>query len=92
MKPELFWLEDPQIFEVNREKAYSDHAFTVNGVSSRQYLNGGWKFAYTEKPENRPKDFYKEDFCTDPWADITVPGHFQGCVLVFRSRCSFERC
>ena len=77
MKPELFWLEDPQIFEVNREKAHSDHVFTVNGVSSRQYLNGGWKFAYTEKPENRPKDFYKEDFCTDLWADITVPGHIQ---------------
>ena len=77
MKPQIFWLEDPETVEVNREKAHSDHAFTLNGVSSRQYLNGDWKFAYTEKPENRPEDFYKEDFCVDNWASVTVPGHIQ---------------
>jgi len=77
MKPELFWLEDPQIFEVNREKAHSDHVFTVNGVSSRQYLNGEWWFAYTETPQNRPEHFYKEDFCVDNWASVTVPSHIQ---------------
>ena len=77
MNPQIYWLEDPETVEVNREKAHSDHAFRVNGVSSRQYLNGVWKFAYTEKPEERQADFYKEDFCTDSWADITVPGHIQ---------------
>ncbi|MBQ5841715.1 MAG: DUF4981 domain-containing protein [Clostridia bacterium] len=77
MKPQIFWLEDPETVEVNREKAHSDHAFTLNGVSSRQYLNGDWKFAYTEKPEKRPEDFYKEDFCVDNWASVTVPGHIQ---------------
>lgn len=77
MKPQIFWLEDPETVEVNREKAHSDHTFTLNGVSSRQYLNGDWKFAYTEKPENRPEDFYKEDFCVDNWASVTVPGHIQ---------------
>ncbi len=77
MKPELFWLEDPQIFEVNTEKAHSDHTFTVNGVSAVTSLNGEWRFAYTETPENRLADFYKEDFSVDNWAQITVPGHIQ---------------
>ena len=77
MKAQLYWLEDPETVFVNREKAHSDHTFTVNGVSSRKYLNGVWKFAYAEKPELRQADFYKEDFCADSWGDITVPGHIQ---------------
>ena len=77
MNPELFWLEDPQTFEVNREKAHSDHTFTVNGVSAVTSLNGEWKFAYAETPENRLADFYKEDFSVENWAQITVPGHIQ---------------
>ena len=25
--PDLAWLEDPEVFQVNREKAHSDHRF-----------------------------------------------------------------
>ncbi len=77
MNPTLYWLEDPEVFEVNREKAHSDHIFTVNGKETKQSLNGVWKFAYTEVPENRPVDFFKTDYSVDTWADITVPAHIQ---------------
>ena len=62
MKPTLEWLKNPEIFEVNREKAHSDHLCTVNGQQLKQSLNGTWKFNYCEHPDNRPTDFYKSDF------------------------------
>lgn len=77
MKPTLKWLEKPQVFEINREKAHSDHLCTVNGQQLRQSLNGIWKFAYTEHPDNRPVDFYKSDFDVTNFDEIKVPGHIQ---------------
>lgn len=40
MKPTLEWLKNPEIFEVNREKAHSDHLCTVNGQQLKQSLTG----------------------------------------------------
>ncbi|MBO5402895.1 MAG: DUF4981 domain-containing protein [Clostridia bacterium] len=77
MNPTLAWLADPEVFEVNRIPAHSDHRFTVNGKETRQYLNGVWRFAYSERPADRPADFYKTDYSVDAWDDITVPGHIQ---------------
>ena len=77
MKPTLKWLENPEIFAVNREKAHSDHTCTVNGKQLIQSLNGIWKFAYTEHPDNRPADFYKTEFDVNNFDDIKVPGHIQ---------------
>ncbi|MBQ8435713.1 MAG: DUF4981 domain-containing protein [Oscillospiraceae bacterium] len=77
MKPTLKWLENPEIFAVNREKAHSDHTYTVNGKQLVQSLNGTWKFAYTEHPHNRPADFYKTEFDVNNFDDIKVPGHIQ---------------
>lgn len=77
MKPTLEWLANPEIFEVNREKAHSDHTYTTKNGNLRQSLNGTWKFAYTEHPDNRPADFYKTDFDVTGFDDITVPGHIQ---------------
>ena len=77
MKPTLEWLKNPEIFEVNREKAHSDHLCTVNGQQLKQSLNGTWKFNYCEHPDNRPTDFYKSDFDVTDFDDIKVPGHIQ---------------
>ena len=59
MKPTLEWLANPEVFEVNREKAHSDHSYTTKDGNLRQSLNGTWKFSYCEHPYNRPADFYK---------------------------------
>ncbi len=77
MKPTLNWLEDPEVFAVNREKAHSDHECTVKGKVLRQSLNGIWKFRYSERPEERPADFFREDHSTDDFDEIPVPAHIQ---------------
>ena len=77
MKPTLEWLANPEIYEVNREKAHSDHTYTTKDGNLRQSLNGTWKFNYTEHPNSRPADFYKTDFDVTSFDDIIVPGHIQ---------------
>ena len=77
MKPTLEWLANPEIYEVNREKAHSDHTYTTKDGNLRQSLNGTWKFNYTDHPDSRPADFYKTDFDVTSFDDIIVPGHIQ---------------
>ncbi len=77
MKPTLEWLANPEIFEVNREKAHSDHTYTTKDGNLRQSLNGTWKFNYCEHPDNKPADFYKSDFDVTSFGEIKVPGHIQ---------------
>lgn len=73
----LDWLCNPEIFQVNREQAHSDHKFTLYGQESRQYLNGTWKFAYADCPAERQKEFYKWSFDIEGLDNIQVPGHIQ---------------
>lgn len=81
----LDWLENPEVFRVNRIDAHSDHWFYENlneinledKMPLRQYLNGKWRFSYSENPSLRIKDFYKEDFNVDGFDYIEVPGHIQ---------------
>lgn len=40
-------------------------------------LNGSWKFLFLDAPEYSPEGFYKEEFKTDNWNDIIVPGNWQ---------------
>jgi evolved beta-galactosidase subunit alpha len=40
-------------------------------------LNGIWSFLFLEAPEYSPENFYKEDFNTEGWNKITVPGNWQ---------------
>jgi len=79
MNCSIDWLYDPSVFQVNREKAHSDHDFYIgqSKTAPRQLLNGIWKFAYAECPDNRIADFYRADFPTDELYSITVPGHIQ---------------
>lgn len=77
MTPTLDWLSNPEVFEVNREAAHSDHSYTTKEGCLRQCLNGIWKFAYTEHPDNRPVDFYKIDFDVTGFDEIKVPSHIQ---------------
>lgn len=59
------WLSEPEVFEVNRAKAHSDHDFYAvkdgKRCPLRQSLNGAWRFSYAENPQEREKDFYKEE-------------------------------
>jgi beta-galactosidase len=84
-EPTLEWLEDPQVFRVNRIDAHSDHWFYEtmeelkldDDMPLKQNLNGSWRFSYSENPSLRQKDFYKEDFDVSGFDYIEVPGHIQ---------------
>ena len=76
-KPSLDWLCNPEIFQVNREPAHSDHRYTLYGQQSRQSLNGTWKFSYAKCPAERQTDFYKLEFDIEGLDNIQVPGHIQ---------------
>ncbi len=87
--PKLAWLEDPEIYAVNRERAHSDHRFFESLESMeaglraggtmelRQSLDGTWKFAYGACPDERKADFYQTDYDLGTMEEIQVPGHIQ---------------
>ena len=42
-----------------------------------QSLNGTWKFHFSETPDSRPEDFYKQNYDASGWDEIEVPGDWQ---------------
>lgn len=76
-------LEDPHIFQVNREPAHSTtmvyknstQALVGDRYNSPFYysLNGEWKFHWTSNANNRPTDFFQASFDDKPWKTIKVP-------------------
>lgn len=79
------FLENPEIFEVNRLEAHSDHHYYETleeaiqrlEMKWRKSLNGEWLFHYSENLMNRPIGFEKMDFNCDEFDKIKVPGHIQ---------------
>lgn len=84
MIPDLAWLEDPRVFQINRLPAHSDHIYYESKeemeqeeMKLRQCLNGTWRFSYAENPSLRKADFYQEDYDIKGFDEIQVPGHIQ---------------
>ena len=84
MNPQITWLDDPEVFQVNRLPAHSDHNFyqsteelQTKKNSLYQSLNGTWKFRYSENAKTRPADFYREDFDFSDFDEIKVPCHIE---------------
>ncbi|HCW52912.1 MAG TPA: beta-galactosidase, partial [Clostridium sp.] len=83
--PKLTWLENPEIFKVNRIDAHSDHFYyekldeikLEENMLLKQSLNGSWRFMFSKNQDLRPVDFYKEDFDVSGFDYIEVPGHIQ---------------
>ncbi len=40
-------------------------------------LDGKWLFHWSRKPEERPAEFYREDYDVSGWGSIQVPGNWQ---------------
>ena len=84
MQADIKWLDNPEIFRVNQLPAHSDHEYYVNYADLEgkdnhltQSLNGVWKFSYSENAKKRPVHFYKENYNTKEWDEISVPGHIE---------------
>lgn len=81
------WNNNPDIFQLNRLPAHAtsipyktlQNALEGQRNSSSYYysLNGSWKFAFSETPDTRIRDFYRHDFECSHWSEIQVPGHWQ---------------
>lgn len=81
---ELSWLEDPGVFRVNRLDAHSDHEWYESEEDREagrrrlvQSLNGSWQFFWSQRPADRPADFYQEGAELQGFGAIEVPGHME---------------
>ena len=72
--------ENAEVFAVNKEAArswfipYSSEKMALSQEEDSDQiflLNGNWKFHWSEKPSDRPVDFYKPDFKVDSWKEIS---------------------
>ena len=81
MLPDIHWLENPEIFRVNRLDAHSDHICFASPEeqesSLRQSLDGVWRFAFSPNPAARPENFWQEGYDLSEFGTIAVPGHIQ---------------
>lgn len=84
MQADIKWLDQPEVFRVNRLDAHSDHRFFENEDSLRsdretlkQSLNGIWKFHYSVNAKERPAAFYEEGYDVSDFDQIKVPRHIE---------------
>ena len=77
--PDLNWIKDPRVFQVNRQHAYSDHIYTIgkDKKPSSFSLNGTWKFNLSKNYDSCFKFFYNTEFNDSNCNDIQVLGHIQ---------------
>ena len=82
----LPYYQDQNVNEVNKLPrhahfiVYPDYDSALKGGDESIFyksLNGKWKFHFSKKPSDRPKDFYKEDYNTASWQAIDVPSNWQ---------------
>jgi len=84
MKERPEW-ENPEIFRINREDPHctlvpfdAPQDIDKSGEPKyRQSLNGTWKFNWAKNPQERPVDFYLQDYNASSWDEITVPSVWQ---------------
>lgn len=79
--------ENQHVFARNKADAYatsfpfeSRAKALVNKRNKSAYflsLNGTWKFHWSKRPADRPKDFYKTSFDTGKWDNFTVPANWE---------------
>jgi len=84
MRAQPDW-ENPAVLGVNKEPPHAsfipfpDATKALRGENSERVisLNGKWKFRWSPDPDHRPADFYRQDFNTENWDEIHVPGNWQ---------------
>lgn len=83
MQANYQWLDDPEVFAVNRLAAHSDHCWYASKQAAlanetlTQSLNGTWDFYFAKNPTVYPKDFYQPDFDLADFTTIKVPQHIE---------------
>lgn len=71
--------ENPDVNGINKEKphAYGFMASEKTNNPMIQSLNSIWKFKWSPDPQSRPVDFYTNNYSTENWDNILVPGNWE---------------
>ena len=84
MKPDIKWLDNPEVFRVNVLPACCDHQFYQSREEMKEdknslslSLNGTWQFLYSKNAKERPENFYQSDYEERTFEEIKVPCHIE---------------
>ena len=71
--------ENPSVLGINKLPYHATLQLPSREKECKEIvsLDGQWLFHWSRNPEERPADFYKEDYDVSQWGRITVPGNWQ---------------
>ena len=71
--------ENPAVLSINKLPYHATLQLPSKEKECKEIvsLDGQWLFHWSRNPEERPTDFYKEDYDISSWGQITVPGNWQ---------------
>ena len=71
--------ENPSVLGINKLPYHATLQLPSREKACKEIvsLDGEWLFHWSPKPEDRPVDFYLEDYDVSDWGKITVPGNWQ---------------
>ena len=80
-------LENPKVFGWNKLEPRASfipygsmEEYSSGDVKNSSFytsLNGNWNFCISNRPSDRPKDFFKPEFDDSDWAEIKVPSNWE---------------
>lgn len=70
--------ENHHVLQINREPAKASFIPYFKEKNDRMLsLDGEWKFNWVPAPEERPVDFYRNDFDDSGWIEFPVPANWE---------------
>ena len=71
--------ENPAVLGINKLPYHATLQLPSKWKACKEIvsLDGQWLFHWSRNPEERPADFYREDYDVSGWDKITVPGNWQ---------------
>ena len=71
--------ENPAVLGINKLPCHATLQLPSKWKECKEIvsLDGQWLFHWSRNPEERPADFYKEDYDVSGWGEIAVPGNWQ---------------
>ena len=71
--------ENPAVLGINKLPYHATLQLPSKEAECKEIisLDGQWRFQWSRNPDERPADFYKEDYDVSQWDFITVPGNWQ---------------
>ncbi len=77
-QPAADW-ENPDVLGINKLPYHATLQLPSREKECKEIvsLDGQWLFHWSRNPEERPKDFWREDYDVSQWDKITVPGNWQ---------------